>query len=69
MSAEENKILVRRFVEEAQTRHNLAAVDEYLSPDCVDHSVPPGLPSGREGVKMQFSMFFGALPDGEVAHA
>jgi steroid delta-isomerase-like uncharacterized protein len=63
MSAEENKILVRRFVEEAQIRHNLAAVDEYLSPDFVDHSVPPGLPSGREGVKMQFSMFFSALPD------
>jgi steroid delta-isomerase-like uncharacterized protein len=63
MSAEHNKILVRRFVEEAQTRHNLAAVDEYMAPDFVDHSVPTGLPSDREGVKMQFTMFFTALPD------
>jgi steroid delta-isomerase-like uncharacterized protein len=63
MSAENNKALVRRFVEEVQTRHNLAAVDDYMSADFVDHCVPPGLPPGREGVKMQFAMFFNALPD------
>lgn len=63
MSAANNIALVRHFVEEAQTRHNLAAVDEYMSLDFVDHSVPPGLPADREGVKMQFSMFFKALPD------
>jgi steroid delta-isomerase-like uncharacterized protein len=63
MNAEQNKDLVRRFVEEAQTCHNLAAVDEYLAPEFVDHSVPPGLPPTREGVKMQFGMFLSALPD------
>jgi steroid delta-isomerase-like uncharacterized protein len=63
MSAETNIALVRHFVEEAQTRHNLAAIDEYLSTDFVDHSVPPGLPASREGVKIQFTMFFKALPD------
>jgi len=63
MSAETNLTLVRRFVEEVQTRHNLAAVDDYLSPDFEDHSPPPGLPADREGVKMQFTMFFTALPD------
>lgn len=63
MSAQDNLTLVRRFVDEAQTRHNLAAVDEYMSPEFVDHSVPPGLPPNREGVKAQFSMFFNAMPD------
>lgn len=63
MSAAQNIELVRRFVEEAQTRHNLFAVDQYLSSDFVDHSVPPGLPPDREGVKIQFGMFFSALPD------
>jgi steroid delta-isomerase-like uncharacterized protein len=63
MSAETNLTLVRHFVEEVQTRHNLAAVDDYMSPDFVDHSAPPGLPADREGVKMQFTMFFTALPD------
>jgi steroid delta-isomerase-like uncharacterized protein len=63
MSAEDNKAIVCRLVEEAQSRHNLAAVDELLADDFVDHSVPPGLPPGREGVKMQFAMFFTAFPD------
>ena len=63
MSAETNLTLVRRFFDEFQTRHNFAAVDDYLSPDFVDHSAPPGLPPDREGVKMQFTMFFAALPD------
>ena len=63
MSAADNRALVSRFVQEAQTRHNLAAVDEYMAADFVDHSAPPGLPCDREGVKMQFSMFFAALPD------
>jgi steroid delta-isomerase-like uncharacterized protein len=63
MSAEQNKALVRRFVEEAQTLHNMAAIDEYMSPNFVDHSVPPGLPPGPEGVKMQFTMYISALPD------
>ena len=63
MSTETNLTLVRRFVEEAQTRHNLAAVDDYMSPAFVDHCSPPGLPADREGVKMQFTMFFTALPD------
>jgi steroid delta-isomerase-like uncharacterized protein len=63
MSATQNLALVRRFVDEAQTRHNLAAVDEFMAADFVDHSAPPGLPCDREGVKMQFSMFFAALPD------
>jgi steroid delta-isomerase-like uncharacterized protein len=63
MSAEHNKAIVRRMVEEAQSGHNLAAVDELFAADFIDHSVPPGLPPSREGVKMQFSMFFDAFPD------
>ena len=63
MSTEDNKGLVRRFVEEAQTRGNLAAIDEYLAPDFVDHSAPPGLPSDREGVRMLFGALRAAFPD------
>ena len=63
MSAEQNKALVRRIVDEAQSGHNLDVVDELLAADFVDHSVPPGLPPSREGVKMQFAMFFSAFPD------
>lgn len=63
MTTTDNKAIVSRFVEAAQTRHDLSAIDEMMSVDFVDHSVPPGLPPDREGVKIQFAMFFDALPD------
>lgn len=66
MSAADNLTIVSSFVQEAQTRHNLDAVDQYMAADFVDHSAPPGVPCDREGVKMQFSMFFAALPDLEA---
>ena len=62
MSIEDNKALVRRFVEEVQNQHNLAAIDELYSPDFVDHSGNPSLP-GIEGTKAFFSMMFAAFPD------
>jgi serine phosphatase RsbU (regulator of sigma subunit)/predicted ester cyclase len=49
MSSEEekNKALVRRFVE-AQAEKDLAALEEMLAPDFVDHSVLPGQGTTRE---------------------
>lgn len=63
MSAEHNKMIVRQMVEELQSGHNLDLVDVLFAADFVDHSVPPWLPHSREGVKMQFAMFFSAFPD------
>ncbi len=63
MSVETNKAIVRRMVEQLQSGHNLDVVDALFAADFVDHSVPPGLPSSREGVKMQFAIFFSAFPD------
>ena len=37
MSAENNKALVRRYVEEVLNRKNLAVVDELFAPTFVDH--------------------------------
>ncbi|HSN75232.1 MAG TPA: ester cyclase [Anaerolineae bacterium] len=62
MSLQENRALVRRFVEEVQCQHNLAALDELFSPDFVDHSGmtdPPTLAGSRQF----FSMMFAAFPD------
>ena len=62
MSLQENKALVRRFVEGVQNQHNLAALDELLSPDFVDHSGitnPPNL----AGTKEFFTVLFAAFPD------
>ncbi len=63
MSTEANKALVRRFYEEID-KGNLAAMDELVAPDYLDHDPPPfpGLPPGREGLKRAFQMFWEATP-------
>ncbi len=48
---ENNKALVRRLYEEVFNRANLDVANELLAPDYIDHSVPPGKYSGREGLK------------------
>jgi predicted ester cyclase len=48
---ENNKALVRRFLEIVYTKGDLAAVDELLSSDFVDHSLLSGQEGDREGFK------------------
>src|SRR5215211_1652792 len=48
VSVEENKALVRRFVE-AQANADLDTLDELLAPDFVDHSLQADQEPGREG--------------------
>ena len=48
MSEEENKALVRRFLE-AQSQGDLEVLDELLAPNFVDHNLLPGQEPGREG--------------------
>src|SRR5919112_698749 len=45
---EENKALVRRFME-AEDKGDLETLEELLAPDFVDHSLVPGQAPGREG--------------------
>jgi len=62
MSAEENKALVRRFYEEID-KGNLAAMDELVAEDYIDHNPPPfGFAPGREGLKQAFKLFQEATP-------
>ncbi len=63
LSAEQNKALVRRFYEEID-KGNLAALDELVAEDYLDHSPPPfpGLAPGREGLKQAFTLFWDATP-------
>jgi predicted ester cyclase len=63
VSTEENKALVRRFVDEVQSKGNTDLIDEICSPGFVNHSAPPGLPADREGIKILTTMFKGAFPD------
>jgi steroid delta-isomerase-like uncharacterized protein len=42
---------------------NLAAVDEFMADDYVDHPIPPGLPPGAKGVKQVIATYRTAFPD------
>jgi predicted ester cyclase len=62
MSTEENKRVVREFVEVCQNQHNLALADEIFHPDFVNHYAP----EGREfepalGAADHFKAFYGML--------
>ncbi len=51
MSAEANKVLVRRY-REAHNTNNLALLDEVVATDIKSHSGMPGLPSRLQGGKI-----------------
>ena len=61
--SDKNKAIVRRFMEEVMNKKNLAAIDEFISDDMVDHNPAPGTASGLEGVKQTLGMFVSAFPD------
>jgi len=60
---ENNKALVRRFVEEVLNGGNLDAVDELMAPDYLDHTVPSGKYAGREGHKRSLAKQLAASSD------
>jgi predicted SnoaL-like aldol condensation-catalyzing enzyme len=63
VSVEDNKALVRRFVDEVQSGGNIDLIDEICSSEFVNHSIPPGIPPDCEGIKILTAMFRGAFPD------
>ena len=64
MSVEENnKALVRRFVEEVLNGANLDAIDELMAPEYLDHGVPSGRYAGREGHKRSVAKQLAASSD------
>jgi predicted SnoaL-like aldol condensation-catalyzing enzyme len=65
MSVEDNKAVVRRFVEEVQSQHRLELVDDLIDPDYIDHAVPAGQPPvrGPAYFKQFFTMMIQAFPD------
>ena len=64
MSAEENKALARRVIEEMFNNGNLDVADELIAPNYVDHD--PAIPDdihGPEGFKKYVSAYRSAFPD------
>ena len=62
MSTEENKAVVRRYIEE-WNKQNPAGIEELVAPDWVAHGTPPGFSPDLAGLKQAFPAFFTAFPD------
>jgi steroid delta-isomerase-like uncharacterized protein len=64
MSTEQNKALVRRFIEEVFNQGNISLVDELVAPNFVEHEeLPPEIRPGPEGIKQFPAIFHSAFPD------
>jgi serine phosphatase RsbU (regulator of sigma subunit)/predicted ester cyclase len=63
VSAQENEALARRYFEEAWVKRNLAAVDEFMVPDYIEHQIPDGRLTSRDSLKQLLAMYYRAFPD------
>jgi steroid delta-isomerase-like uncharacterized protein len=61
--AAENRERQRAFVQVLQHEGQLDRVEEFVRPDFVDHSLPPGLPGGPEGVRAILGAIRQGFPD------
>jgi steroid delta-isomerase-like uncharacterized protein len=58
-----NKEIVRRFSDDLWGQGNLAAGDQLLAVDLIEHNPLPGQGAGREGHKQVVALFRSAFPD------
>lgn len=58
-----NMKVMNRFYDEVCNQHNVAVIDELVSPDFVEHDTSTGMAPTREGLKQFFTMMIAAFPD------
>ena len=63
MSVEENKAVVRRFLDEVISKGNMAALDDVCTPDFIWHGGSVGEFRSLEEFKQGVGPFFTAFPD------
>ncbi len=61
-----NKATTRAFMEDMFNKHDLKAVDRYISTKMVEHSPMPGHKSDFAGVKAMFADMLKSMPDMHV---
>jgi steroid delta-isomerase-like uncharacterized protein len=62
-SPEENKVVVRRYLEETWNQKNLGILDQLTAPDYARYVSGQASPLNREGQKQRIASFHQALPD------
>jgi steroid delta-isomerase-like uncharacterized protein len=66
MSLDDNKAIVRAFVEIVWNGRQLDRAAEVVAPDFIDHAPMPGQAPGLKGVKRKWAMYLDAIPDFRV---
>jgi steroid delta-isomerase-like uncharacterized protein len=62
--SEQNKAIAARIPLEAFNEGKLEVIDELIADDSVDHAeLPPGMPHGKEGLKLLVTALRSAFPD------
>jgi steroid delta-isomerase-like uncharacterized protein len=65
--SEENKAVLRRFIEEVWNNGNLDVIDELIDENHVDHDpAQAGGPGGRQGMRAFVQMYRTAYPDTHI---
>ena len=66
--SEQNKAIAARIPLEAFNQGKLEVIDEVIADNSVDHGIlPPGMPSGKEGIKALVKALRSAFPDFKIA--
>ena len=63
MSAEQNKSIVRRWIEEGWNKGNLAVIDQVYAPNYVQHEPAPAPVTSSEALKQYVGAYKTAFPD------
>jgi predicted ester cyclase len=68
MNEEQNKIIVKRFIEEMWNQRKLEVADELFAANCVTHQLrggkePAGVPRSPESVKREATVWLTGFPD------
>jgi predicted ester cyclase len=67
MSTEENKALIRRWLEQCYNEGNLAAADDFVAVNYVNHSAPHGQTPRLQGEIEYITLIRSAFPDIHLA--
>ena len=63
MTAEDNKVIGQRLIEEVLNKGDVAGIDKFFAANYVDHTPAPGTPATLEGFKAGFAGLQAAFPD------
>ena len=63
MSTEQNKAIIRTYIDEAWNKGNVGIIDEFMAPDYARYPTGAGQPLDREGQKQRITRFRSSFPD------